>query len=128
MHTVLLIEDNPLVSTMIQLKLEEAGFKVKCCSDGREGLASLTAEMPDIVLTNIMLPYISGLEILRAVKKIKKKDIPIILLSSLKQESVVEEAFKLGADDYITKPFQMAEIVECVNRLISKAQITYSNG
>jgi len=127
MHTVLLIEDNPLVSTMIQLKLKKAGFKVVCCSDGREGLASFTAEMPDIVLTNIMLPYISGLEILRAVKKIKKKDIPVILLSSLKQESVVEEAFALGADGYITKPFQMAEIVEFVNRLIKKAQLTYSN-
>lgn len=120
MHVVLLIEDNQLIRTMIRIKLKKAGFKVISCSDGKEGLANLTAEMPDIVITNIMLPYISGLEIVRAVKKIKEKDISVIVLSILKQNNDIEEALKLGADDYIIKPFRFTDIVHRVNKLMNK--------
>jgi two-component system, OmpR family, response regulator VicR len=110
MHKLLLVEDNPLIQKTVQLKFVKEGYEVICCSDGKEALESLQGDLPDIVLTDVMLPYVSGLEIVKAVKSIKEKNIPVIVFSSMGQESVVEEAFELGADDYITKPFSLSEL------------------
>lgn len=111
MAKVLLIEDDNLIQKTVQLKLKKEGFDVIACNDGKEGLEKLETEMPDIVLTDMMLPYVSGLEIVSAVKAITSKKIPIIVFSTMGQEHIVEEAFALGADDYITKPFSLTEII-----------------
>ncbi|HJU45827.1 MAG TPA: response regulator transcription factor [Chitinophagaceae bacterium] len=110
MEKILLIEDDALIRKTVELKFKKEGFEVITCDNGREGLEKLTSELPDIVLTDMMLPYISGLEIVTAVKAISTKNIPVIVFSSMGQEHVVEEAFALGADDYITKPFSLTEL------------------
>lgn len=110
MSKVLLIEDDTLIQKTVHLKLKKEGFEVICCLDGKEAMAHLVSPFPDIVLTDLMLPYISGLEIVGAVKAIKERDIPVIVFSSMGHEHVVEEAFQLGADDYITKPFSLSEL------------------
>ncbi len=110
MHTILLIEDDALIQRAVESKLKKEGFRIICCSDGKEGIERLLPDMPDVVLTDIMLPYASGLEVVSAVKAIKNKDIRVIVFSTLGQEQNISEAFDLGADDYITKPFSMAEL------------------
>jgi two-component system response regulator VicR len=110
MAKVLLIEDDALIQKTVELKLKKEAFDVICASDGREGLEKLISEQPDMVLTDLMLPYNSGLEVVSAVKAIKDKAIKVIVFSTMGQESIVEEAFELGADDYITKPFSLNEL------------------
>lgn len=113
MARVLLIEDDLLIQKTVHKKLTKVGFDVVCCQDGKEGMEQLdpSCQLPDIVVTDMMLPYYSGLEIVGAVKAIKDHEIPVIVLSSMGHEHIVEEAFRLGADDYITKPFNFSELI-----------------
>lgn len=120
MKKILLIEDDLLIRKAVELKLKKEGFTVICCGDGKEGLEQLAREMPDIVLTDVMLPYASGQEIVSAVKNIKDKDIRVIVLSAMGQENIVEEAFELGADDYITKPFSLTELIIRIKKQIKR--------
>ena len=93
----------------IELCLKKEGYTVIISQDGREALRKIEESSPDLIITDIMMPFSSGLEIIGAVKKEGKK-IPIIVLSAMGQENVVLEAFQLGADDYITKPFSPNEL------------------
>lgn len=120
MAKILLIEDDVLIQKTVGSKLKKEGFDVTCCSDGKEGVEKITTELPDVVVTDVMLPYVSGLEIVSAVKNIKEKSIRIIVLSTMGQEKIVEEAFGLGADDYITKPFSLTELTIRIKKQLSR--------
>lgn len=111
MAKVLFIEDDTLIQKAVEMKIRKAGLDIICCNDGKEGLEKLHSELPDILLTDLMLPFASGLEVVNAAKAMKEKDIKVIVCSSMGQEHVVEEAFQLGADDYITKPFSLNELI-----------------
>lgn len=111
MYKVLLVEDDALIRRAVASKLKKEGLEVIDCTDGKDGLEKLRSEMPDIVLTDVMLPYVSGLELVSEVKTIAEKDIRVIVFSTLGQEKAVREAFDLGADDYITKPFSLTELI-----------------
>lgn len=117
---ILVAEDEPMLLKTIELKLKKEGYEVITTSDGREAAAKIEETDPDMVITDIMMPYVSGLEIVSIVRKRIHKKIPIIMLSAMEQEKVVMEAFELGADDYITKPFSLNELAIRVKRLISQ--------
>lgn len=118
--TILVAEDEPMLLKTIELKLKKEGFTVITTVDGREAIAKIEELAPDMVITDIMMPYASGLEIVSLVRKRTDKRIPIIILSAMEQEKVVMEAFELGADDYITKPFSLNELAIRVKRLMSQ--------
>lgn len=120
MEKILLIEDDALIRKMVEFKFKKEGFEVIDCDNGREGLEKLESELPDIVLTDMMLPYVSGLEIVSAVKAFPGKNIPVIVFSAMGQEKVVEEAFQLGADDYITKPFSLTELAIRIRKQLKR--------
>lgn len=117
---ILLAEDDSLIQKTVELKLKKEGFEVVCCNDGKEALERVEIELPDLVLTDMMMPYASGLEVVSKVKSITVKKIPVIVFSTMGQENVVEEAFELGADDYVTKPFSLTELTIRIKRLIKK--------
>lgn len=119
---ILVAEDEPMLLKTIELKLKKEGYEVITTIDGREAVAKIETEDPDMVITDIMMPYVTGLEIVAIVRKKTSKKIPIIILSAMEQEKVVMEAFELGADDYITKPFSLNELAIRVKRLISQFQ------
>jgi DNA-binding response OmpR family regulator len=121
MFKILIAEDDPLIQKTVALKFRKEGFEVICCNDGKEAIEQIPIVMPDIVLTDMMMPYASGIEIVSAVKKITEKNIPIIVFSTMGQEHIVEEAFALGADDYVTKPFSLTELTIRIKRLLKKA-------
>lgn len=121
MSKILLIEDDALIQKTVELKFKKEGFDVICCNDGKVGMEKLISEMPDIVLTDLMLPYISGLEIVTAAKAISGKRIHVIVLSSMGQEHIVTEAFDLGADDYITKPFSLGELTIRIRKQLKRS-------
>ncbi|MEO8171979.1 MAG: response regulator transcription factor [Sediminibacterium sp.] len=115
---ILVAEDEPMLLKTIELKLKKEGYEVIATADGRQAMAEIDGTNPDMVITDIMMPYASGLEIISHVRQTITKKIPIIILTAMEQEKVVMEAFELGADDYITKPFSLNELVMRVKRLM----------
>jgi len=115
---VLIAEDEALILQTLELKLKKEGYTVIGCTDGMDAIQKIDTENPDLIITDIMMPYMSGLEVVRKVKQdMHKKDIPVIVLSTMGQENIVEEAFELGADDYLKKPFSLSELGIRVKRL-----------
>ena len=116
---VLLVDDDPVILKLLQVNFEMEGFKVSTANDGVEGLEKARAERPDIVLLDIMMPRMDGLEVTKALKgDPETKDIPIILLSAKAQASDVQAGKDMGADDYLTKPFDPLELLERVGQLL----------
>lgn len=117
---ILVAEDEPMLLKTIELKLRKEGYEVITTEDGREAIEKIEKDSPDLVISDIMMPYASGLEIVSLLKQKSDKKIPIIILSAMEQEKVVMQAFELGADDYITKPFSLNELSIRVKRLIGR--------
>lgn len=115
---ILVAEDEPIMLKTIELRLKKDGHEVITSTDGRQAMEQIEAHDPDLIITDIMMPYSSGLEIVSKVKKGTYRNVPIIVLSAMGQENVVVDAFNLGADDYITKPFSPNELSLRVKRLI----------
>lgn len=113
---ILVAEDEMIMQKTIELRLRKDGHDVTTCSDGREAIRKIEEINPDIIITDIMMPFASGLEIIEAIKRKGLENIKIIVLSAMGQENVVLEAFQLGADDYITKPFSPNELSMRVKR------------
>lgn len=109
MKKVLIIEDDSSIAELQRDYLEIAGFAVKICRDGRQGLKEFEQNNYDLLVLDIMLPGIDGLDILRNIRD--KKDVPVLLVSAKKEEIDKIKGLSLGADDYITKPFSPGELV-----------------
>ena len=116
---ILIAEDEPITLMTMQLRLKKDGHEVFTASNGQEALALIQEHAPQLVITDMMMPFLSGLEVLSFVKK-QARPVPVIVLSAMGQENVVVEAFTLGADDYITKPFSPNELALRVRRFALK--------
>jgi len=106
---ILIIEDDVSIAELQKDYLEVADFDVTVCTNGLEGLKALQENEVDLLILDIMLPGMDGLEILRSMKE--DKDIPVLLVSAKKEEIDKIKGLSLGADDYITKPFSPGELV-----------------
>jgi two-component system KDP operon response regulator KdpE len=106
---VLIIEDEPEILRFLRTTLPPHGYRVHEASTGREGLTQAAARNPDLILLDLGLPDLDGLEVIRRVRK--SAAIPIIVLSARAQEPMKVEALDLGADDYVTKPFGVDELL-----------------
>jgi DNA-binding response OmpR family regulator len=113
---ILIAEDDDLMRKTIEFRLKRDGHDVIVTCDGRDALDKIDEFMPDLIITDIMMPYTSGLEVTGAVRQKYQNRIPIIILSAMGQEDVVMEAFELGADDFMTKPFSPNELSLRVRR------------
>ena len=100
----------------LEFRLKKDGHSIMMARDGREALQLIDSFLPDLVITDIMMPYSSGMEIVGFLKQKYNNSIKVIILSGMGQENVILEAFRLGADDYITKPFSPNELSVRVNR------------
>jgi DNA-binding response OmpR family regulator len=118
---ILLVDSDTLMLKALEVKLRNEGYEVISCADGREGLNKLDSEQPGIVITDIMLAGASGFEILRAAKE-KEYSVIVIVVSVIGQEKVVEEAFELGANDYVPKPYNLSLFVNRIKRLIKNQE------
>jgi DNA-binding response OmpR family regulator len=117
MPKILIVEDEDLVRKALEFRLKKDGHQLTCCKDGREGIKAIESDTFDLVITDLMLPYNNGLEVVTRLKSVQK-DTPVIVLSNIGLEHVVMDAFNLGADDYMTKPFSPNELSVRVKRLI----------
>jgi two-component system response regulator MtrA len=106
---VLLVEDDPSIREIAKLGLTQAGFRVTTAGDGREGLLHFRQSPFDLVILDVMLPTLDGYEVCRQIRA--ESRVPIIMLSAKSDTVDVVVGLELGADDYVTKPFEMAELV-----------------
>jgi len=116
---VLIAEDESMTLKILSIKIQKDGYEVITASDGQIAMEYLEQNgCPDLVITDIMMPFYSGLEIVEKIRRGLRSKIPIIVLSALGQEKALEEAFSLGVNDYITKPFSPNELSIRVKRLV----------
>ncbi|HQT23223.1 MAG: response regulator [Sphingobacteriales bacterium 17-39-43] len=113
---ILIAEDDELMLKTLEFRLKRDGHEILLARDGKAALDLIDQYMPDLVITDIMMPYSTGLEIVGSVKQKYPDKIKVIVLSGMGQESVILEAFRLGADDYITKPFSPNELSVRIRR------------
>lgn len=117
---ILIVEDDVFLADLYKTKFTMEGFKVSVAYDGEKGLEMALKNLPDIILLDLVLPKLSGFDILKEIKASSKaKNIPVILLTNLSQKSDVEKGLKLGADDYLIKAhFMPSEVVDKIKKLI----------
>ena len=117
--TILVVDDKANVRTLVRDYLTEQGFHVSTADNGQNALYAARHEKPDLILLDIMMPEMDGYEFIRAYRK--ESEIPIILLTAKLEESDKVIGLELGADDYITKPFGMRELVARINTVLRRA-------
>jgi len=118
MNRILIIEDEAAISELIKMELEVQGYRCKVAKDGEEGTNLLESESFDLILLDIMLPKIDGYELLEYIRQIS--DIPTIFITAKSSTMDKIKGLKKGADDYITKPFEMGELVARVETVLRR--------
>lgn len=119
-QTILVVEDERSISEVVSLYLSRAGYQVKVLYDGVAALKWLTQQKPDLVVLDLMLPGVDGLEITRRVRA--EGDTPIIMLTARREETDRILGLEMGADDYVVKPFSPQELVSRVRAVLRRAQ------
>ncbi len=121
MQKILVVDDEPHICRLLQFNLEKAGFEVLIAPDGKEGVEIAKKRKPDVILLDILMPEMNGIEACAILKTdLKTKNIPIFMLTALSRVGDMEDAFEAGADGYITKPFPATDIGEEIRRRLAK--------
>ncbi len=122
---ILIVEDDPAIEALLAYNLEKEGYRINVAKDGEEALLTIAEKQPDMIILDWMLPKVSGIEVCRRLRQRNEtKNVPIIMLTARIDESDRIRGFETGADDYINKPFSVAELkarVKAVMRRIRPA-------
>ncbi|MBT8178017.1 MAG: response regulator transcription factor [Eudoraea sp.] len=118
---LLLAEDDEMLASLLEYRLKMAGFEVSVVHDGKKVKEHLARQTPDIIVSDIMMPYFSGIELVDYLRNEIHSQVPIIIISSAGNEENVLSAFELGANDFIAKPVNPSELLVRVNRELNKA-------
>ncbi len=118
---ILIVEDEESLADSIRYNLEREGYVVSVAPDGRRALERFRAEPPSLVILDLMLPEVSGLDLCRAIRA--ESDVPIIMVTAKDSEADKVTGLELGADDYVTKPFSVRELVSRVRALLRRTRL-----
>lgn len=133
--TVLIVEDEAPLLTLLRYNLEKQGFRVDEAADGQEALLRVAEARPDVMLLDWMLPSLSGIEVCRQLRRrAETRDLPIIMVTARTEDQDAVRALDIGADDYIAKPFAMEHVIARIRALLrrsgrvaSKGSLTYAD-
>ncbi len=115
---ILVCDDERHIVRLIQVNLERQGWNVVTAYDGKEGLEKVASEKPDLLVLDVMMPYMDGFEVLKSIRKDPATEkLPVIMLTAKAQDKDVFEGYHYGADMYLTKPFNPRELVTFVKRI-----------
>ncbi|MGH7790008.1 MAG: response regulator transcription factor [Candidatus Binatia bacterium] len=124
---VLLIEDDPSIVAGLELNLALEGYQVLTAGDGEAGLRLAVDEAPDLIVLDIMLPGVNGLEVLRRLRQVDA-DVPVLILTARGDDADKVLGLQLGADDYISKPFNLAELRARINASLRRQRLRSAGG
>ena len=117
--TILVVDDDPVILQLLQVNFEMEGFTVITAADGQQGVDRTRADRPDVVVSDVMMPRMTGIELVAELKgDPDTAAIPILLLTAKAQQADIGAGMDAGADDYVTKPFEPLDLVDRVNRLL----------
>ncbi|MFC2030952.1 response regulator transcription factor [Chloroflexota bacterium] len=119
---VLLIDDDLALLKLLGQYLEQAGYGVSSAPDGTTGMRKMYAERPDLVVLDVMMPVLDGWQVCERIREMS--DVPIIMLTAKGEEGDTLKGFRLGVDDYVTKPFSFAELAARISAVLGRAQET----
>jgi two-component system, OmpR family, response regulator MtrA len=123
MTTIVVADDDPDVRDLVQFKLEQAGIDVVGVGDGPAALEACEQRVPDLVLLDVMMPGMSGLDVCRSLRQMTELTaVPVILLTARAQESDIAQGFEAGADDYVVKPFSPRELNSRVQAALARSR------
>lgn len=120
---ILAVDDERHIVRLIQVNLERAGYLVVTAYDGREALQKIEAEKPDLVVLDVMMPYMDGLEALKRIRaNPATRALPVIMLTAKAQDQDVFQGYSHGVDIYLTKPFNPIELLTFIKRIFSEQE------
>ncbi|MFH1096419.1 MAG: response regulator [Candidatus Desantisbacteria bacterium] len=116
---ILAVDDDIAIVRMIEFKLKAAGLEVVCAFNGQDALDKILEDKPDLIVTDINMPLMTGIELIRQLKgSAQTKDIPIIILSARGEDEQKEEAKQIGANVFVNKPFAPSKLLEIVQKMV----------
>ncbi len=119
-RTIMVVDDHPDLVEILRITLESKGFNVRCAYSGEELLAALEKEKPDLILLDIMMPQMDGLEVLTRLRENSDTaSIPVIFLTAKVLDEDVIRGYKMGAEYYITKPFDNTQLLQGINSILN---------
>jgi len=122
-HKILAVDDERHIVRLVEVNLARAGYQVVTAFDGREALEKVKSERPDLIVLDVMMPYMDGFEVLNVLKKDPEtKDIPVIMLTAKAQDADVFRGWQSGVDTYLTKPFNPLELLTFVKRILQSRE------
>lgn len=116
---VLVVDDERHIVKLIQVNLERAGYQVVSAFDGKEALKKVESEKPDLIVLDVMMPYLDGFEVLKRLRANPDSYIPVIMLTAKAQDADVFRGWASGVDCYLTKPFNPLELLTFAKRILS---------
>jgi two-component system alkaline phosphatase synthesis response regulator PhoP len=119
MPRVLVVDDDPQVVRLLRVNLELEGYDVVSASDGFKALDAVKAEQPDLIVCDVMMPGMDGVEVVRRLRA-DKVTLPVVMLSAKAMRSDMQAGLDAGANEYVTKPFDPAELIDVVDRLLGR--------
>jgi two-component system phosphate regulon response regulator PhoB len=121
-ESVLIVDDEEDVIELVRYNLDRSGYRVETASSGEEALAKARGKLPDLVILDLMLPGMDGIEVCRKLKSdVKTEGVPILMLTAKGEEADIVAGLELGADDYVTKPFSPKVLMARVRRILHRA-------
>ncbi len=121
MATVLIVDDDPFITRLVRMKVEQLGHTVETARDGEEGLVRAEEVHPDLILLDLMMPRMNGLEMCRRLRaRDDGKRVPVVMLTAKAQERDIEAGFAAGATDYLIKPFSPRELQARVRAMLAR--------
>jgi two-component system OmpR family response regulator len=119
---VLVADDDADIRDLVEFKLTQAGYAVQAVPDGLSAWEAFQAEAPALVILDVMMPGLSGIDVLRKIRESGNATVPVLLLSAKSRDSDVDTGFAVGADDYVIKPFSPRELLHRVNGILARAR------
>ena len=124
MAKVLVIDDDVGLLDLLRVHLKNAGHAVRTASDAADGIRAILADPPELILSDVGMPYLDGMELLRALRSdALTRKIPVIFLTGRADDDTLVRAHQLGVDDYLTKPIQSEELLSSIDRALRKARL-----
>lgn len=116
--TIVIVEDNDLLSKVLEYRMAKDGFRVEVFNDGEEAIEFLSSNSFDLLITDLYMPFLNGSELIQYVRDKISATVPIMAISSTHEEDVIANVFNIGANDFIVKPFRAGELSVRIKRLL----------